>query len=873
MPLFAGDWLGPYEILGPIGKGGMGEVYRAKDTKLKREVAVKVLPQAFAHDSDRMARFQREAEVLASLNHPNIAHIYGIEELALVMELVPGETLKGPLPLETALNYARQIAEALEAAHEKRIVHRDLKPANIIVTPEGVVKVLDFGLAAVLRRAAHPEDSPTLTQATEPGIIMGTAAYMSPEQACGKAVDRQADIWSFGVVLFEMLTGKPLFGGETVAQTLADVLRAPIDLNRVPITTPAEIRELLRRCLNRDLRMRIHDIGDARVVLQEYSANPATEALPAPANRKPAWVAAAALMLFGSVAGFGWYRATRPVERPLVYLDVDLGPDVLLGSETGADVIISPDGARLVFVSKGRLFTRRLNQPKATELAGTEGANTPFFSPDGKWVAFFSSGKLKKLSVEGGLAITLCNAPNGKGGAWGEDHTIIATLSIVRGALMRIPDAGGAPQPLTKLTPEDYAHRWPQILPGGKAVLFTTSAVQGGFEAGNIEVVSLADRRRKTLHKGGTYGRYLPGSRGAGYLVYISKGRLFAVPFNPDTLEVNGTPAPVLEEVSYSPTSGEAQFDFSLDGTLVYPNGGANVTLQWLDGGGKLQQLPAKPGPYGQPSVSPDGKRVALSVASGSGFDIVTYDWQRDAMLKLTFGDGDFTHPAWSPDGRYVAFSGSSGIFWTRADGAGKPQRLTESKSLQWPGSFSPNGKRLAFSGFGAGTVDLLTVPIDSEGGGLRAGKPQGFLETTANELFPAFSPDGRWIAYQSLEEENFEIFVRAFPDTGGKWQISNGEAWFAIWSPNGRELFYRTKDQRIMVVSYTTKGDTFVPDKPRLWNSTRLADTNIYRNLDIHPDGKRFLALMPSEEHPRNQVTFLLNFSDEVRRRLATAK
>ena len=876
MSLSAGTRVGPYEILVPIGKGGMGEVYRAKDTKLKREVAVKVLPEAFAHDRERMARFQREAEVLASLNHPNIAHIYGIEERAIVMELVLGETIKGPLPLATAVNYATQMAEALEAAHEIGVVHRDFKPANIIVTSDGAVKVLDFGLAAVLRAAANPAGSPTLTQATEPGIVLGTAAYMSPEQACGIGVDRRADIWSFGVVLFEMLTGKSLFAGETPAQTLANVLRAPIELNCLPAATPPAIRELLRRCLNRDLRMRLHDIGDARVALQEYSAHPAAEIVQAPVNRASVWVAVVVLMLFGGVAGFGWYRATRPVERPLLHLDVDLGQDVLLGSETGVDVVISPDGARLVFVSKGRLFTRRLNQPKAVELAGAEGANTPFFSPDGKWVAFFSSGKLKKISVEGGPAITLCNAPNGKGGAWGQDHTIIATLSIVRGALMRIPDAGGTPQPLTELTPEEYAHRWPQILPGGQAVLFTTSAVQGGFEAGNIEVVSLVDRRRKTLHRGGTYGRYLRGSNVGGHLVYVSRGRLFAVPFDPDTLEVNGTPAPVLEEVLYSPTSGEAQFDFSLDGTLVYPNGSADVSLQWLDGGGKLQPLPVKPGPYGQPSLSPDGKRVALSVANGSGFDIVTYDWQRDAMLKLTFGDGDYTDPAWSPDGRYVAFSASSGIFWTRSDGAGKPRRLTESKSLQWPWSFSPNGKRLAFSQFGsgtAGTVDLLTVPIESKGDGLRAGKAEGFLETTANELYPAFSPDGRWIAYHSLEDENFEIFVRAFPDTGGKWQISNGDASFAIWSPNGRELFYRTKGQTVMVVSYTTRGDTFVPDKPRLWNSTRLADTNIYRNLDIHPDGKRFLALMPSEEHPRNQVTFLLNFSDEVRRRMETAK
>jgi Tol biopolymer transport system component len=323
-----------------------------------------------------------------------------------------------------------------------------------------------------------------------------------------------------------------------------------------------------------------------------------------------------------------------------------------------------------------------------------------------------------------------------------------------------------------------------------------------------------------------------------------------------------------------------AQFDFSLNGTLVYPNGGANgmVTLQWLDSTGKLQPLPAKPGAYGQPRLSPDGKLVALTVASGIGSDILIYDWQRDTMLKLTFGDGAFTQPAWSPDGRYVAFSANSGIYWTRADGAGKPQPLTQSKSAQWPWSFSSDGKRLAFVEFGSGSGDLWTVPVESEGGRLRAGKAEVFLQTPANEAFPAFSPDGRWIAYLYQSNEpgnsgNFEIYVRASPDEGGKWQISHSSGHFAIWSRNGHELFYRTPDQQIMVVSYTTKGDIFVPDKPRLWNSTRLADTNIFRNLDIHPDGKRFVALMPAEGHPKNQVTFLLNFSDEVRRRMATAK
>ena len=447
MPLSAGTRFGPYEILAPIGAGGMGEVYRAKDTRLKRDVALKVLPEAFASDPARMARFQREAEVLAALNHPNIAQVYGVEEHALIMELVEGDPLKGPLPLETALHYARQIADALEAAHEKGIVHRDLKPDNVMITPTGLVKVLDFGLAAVLQgpasSAVDPANSPTLTmRATEAGMIMGTAAYMSPEQASGKPVDKRADIWSFGVVLFEMLTGKSMFGSaETVSHILADVLRAPIDLGKLPAETPPVIRDLLRRCLDRDVRNRLRDIGEARVLIGKYLANPSSgsEASPQAGSQrhsKAPWVAAAAMGLIAAVAGAGWWYAARAVERPLVRLDVDLGPEVSLGSMYGADAIISPDGARLVFVSKSRLFTRRLSQPKPTELAGTEGASGPFFSPDGQWVAFFAGGKLKKISVEGGAAQALCDAPSARGGAWGEDHSIILTLSS-QGAFCR----------------------------------------------------------------------------------------------------------------------------------------------------------------------------------------------------------------------------------------------------------------------------------------------------------------------------------------------------------------------------------------------------------------------------------------------------
>jgi len=890
-----GNTLGHYQITSQLGKGGMGEVYQAKDQKLGRDIAIKVLPEEFAKNADRVARFQREAKLLASLNHPSIAAIYGLEESGgtnfLVLELVEGETLadqikRGPITVEDSLKLALQIAEALEAAHEKGVVHRDLKPANIKVTPDGKVKVLDFGLAKAFageQVEMNLSNSPTLSNAaTQQGLILGTAAYMSPEQARGEAVDKKADIWAFGVVLFEMLTGRGMFEGRTVSDTLAAVLMREPEWKRLPLNLHPRIRLLLERCLEKESRNRYGSISDARVDIQNALSDPSGVFVQPVTSLEPRmklrmmlpWTVTAILAVVLAIALWTLWPAKRSSEQPLVRLDVDLGPDVSLGPTYGTDAIISPDGNRLVFVWKSRLFTRRLDQPKATELAGTEGADEPFFSPDSQWVAFFANNKLKKISVEGGASIALCDMKTTPaGGSWGEDGNIIAALTYM-GPLSRIPSAGGAPTPVTELAQGEATHRWPQILPGGKAVLFTAHTSTGGFDRANIEVMSFKDHRRKTLQRGGTYSRYLP----SGHLVYINKGTLFAVPFDLDKLEVRGTPSPVLEEVASSTRYGSAQFDFSQGGTLVYRSGGAAgglVTLQWLDGTGKTQPLPAKPGLFTRPHLSPDGKLLALAVTSESGSDIWTYDWQRDAMTRLTFGGGSFSFPVWSPDGRYVAFQGDAGdMFWTRADGAGNPQPLTQSKKQQFPWSFSPDGRRLAFAeGNPRGPMDLWTVPVENQGSQLRAGKPEIFLQSSANAVFPAFSPDGRWIAYMSNDSGTMEIYVRAFPDRGGKWLVSNNGGVLAVWSRNGRELFYRTADQRIMVVTYTAKGDSFVVDKPHLWTEKRLADTSTIQNLDITPDGKRFVVLLPAEgmeeQKPQNHVTFLQNFFDELRRRV----
>jgi serine/threonine-protein kinase len=478
--------------------------------------------------------------------------------------------------------------------------------------------------------------------------------------------------------------------------------------------------------------------------------------------------------------------------------------------------------------------------------------------------------------VDGGTTITLCEAPYRLGGSWGEDGNIIAALNFP-GALSRIASSGGTPVPVTELDRgrREVTHRWPQVLPGGRTVLFTAHTARSGFDGANIEAISLKDHRRKTLVRGGTFGRYLP----SGHLIYVNNDTLFSVPFDPDRLEVKGTPAPVLDMVGYNPANGFAQLDFSQTGTLVYRTGGGGsevVTAQWLDAAGRTQPLLAKAGFYLHPHLSPDGQRLALTVTEGGNSNISVYEWQRDTMTRLTFGPTAPSLPVWTSDGRYILFQASGGMFWTRSDGAGKPQLLTLSNNAQFPYSFTADGKRLAFMEQNPETsYDLWTVPVQSDAGGLRAGKPEPFLQTPFDERHDSFSPDGRWMAYDSNESGSFQVYVRAFPDKGGKWQISNNSGLFPEWSRNGHELFFRTEDNQIMVASYTVKGDSFLADKPRVWSEKRLADVGLYRNYDLAPDGKRIAALMPAEapqaQQAQSHVIFLENFFDEVRRRTAT--
>jgi len=911
MPLSAGDKLGPYEILAKIGAGGMGEVYRARDPRLKREVAIKVLPETFTADPARMARFQREAEVLASLDHPNIGAIYGLVEAggtqALVLSLIDGPTLDeriatGALPLAEASAIAQQIIAALEYAHERGVIHRDLKPANVKITPDGAVKVLDFGLAKVLDDEFTPTsgvDSPTMTLGhTRAGVILGTAAYMSPEQAVGKTADRRSDIFSFGAVFYEMLTGRRAFTGDSGPEILVAVAKDDPDWSKLPASTPRSLRDLLARCLTKDRRQRMQAIGEARIAM-ERPPTAEMEAAPAPSQGQRAirlsylgWVAAAVFAI-AALALWAPWRSAQTIERPLVRLDVDLGADITLPppETSGNTVVISPDGMRLAYVatvSDGatRLFTRRLDQAKAAELPGTQGALGPFFSPDGQWIGFFAANKIDKISVEGGAVVPVGDAVGV--GSWGEDGNIYTNVGLA--GLFRIPSSGGSAAKLTDLeSGKEFVHADAQLLPGGKALLFTSYALPPGPDTANVEVFTFADRRRKVLVRGGVYGRYLPTASNTsskiGHLIYGSRGSLFAVPFDLERLELRGTALPVLDNVANDPQSGKPQVEVSGNGTVVYRTGSSAgsgmMTVQWVDRSGAAQPLLAKPGLYqGGATLSPDGKRLAMQVREGAVDQVWVYDWQRDASTKLTFSGGPYVSPIWSPDGRFIVTGSlATGMYWIRSDGSGQPQQLTQSKAIQAPWSFAPDGKRLAFTEIdlaGGQTPQIWIVSMEETGGQWKAGKPEQFLKTKSVDQFPQFSPDGRWLAYESNESGIFEVYVRPFPlpasGQGGKWTISTGGGQFPVWSRTGNELLYQAGDQ-VMAVSYAVKGETFVADKPRVW-IPKLGGAQIF---SLAPDGRRIAVVTPAQapEAPKadHQVIFLFNFFDELRRRVPLTK
>jgi serine/threonine-protein kinase len=906
-----------YRVESLLGAGGMGEVYLARDTRLERDVALKVLPELFAADPDRLARFEREARMLAALKHPNIGGIYGFEEAgsvrALVLELVEGETLadriaRGPLPVEEALGIGRQVADALVAAHEAGIVHRDLKPANIKITPSGSVKVLDFGLAKALDAEATRSDlslSPTLTSpvGTRLGIILGTAAYMSPEQARGKSVDKRTDLWAFGCVLYEMLTGRHAFDGDEVTDVIARIIERDVDFTVLPPRTPLPIRRLLRRSLEKDRSRRLADASDARLDIDEAvseapvdrsaDSGAGVDVEPLGWRRAVPWGVAAVGLLsaLGILALWAPWRSA-PLPRPL-RLSSELGVDASLLPDQGASAVLSPDGGLLAFIAQKntsdnpQLYVRRLDQLQPALLAGTDGARNPFFSPDGQWVAFFAGGKLKKIAVSGGATVTLCDAPNGRGGTWTEDGSIIfspnSTLNVT---LQRVPAAGGKPEPFSTLEKGEVTQRWPQVFPGGKAVLYTSAASTTAWEDANLVVQPLPAGARRVVIRGGYYGRYVP----SGHLVYVREGTMFAVPFDVDRLEVTGSPVPAIEGITSSPAAtGGAQFALGNNGTLVYLPGQSasnDAPISWMDRLGKTTALREMPANWSNPAFSPDGGRLAVDISDGKQTDVWVYDWVRDTLSRLTFDQTDDQRPVWTPDGQRIVFSSKRGdgqflnLYWQRADGTGDAVRLTESKTSQFASSWHPSGKFLAFLDMNPQTIsDLMILPMQGdESTGWRPGTPTVFLKTPFVESTPEFSPDGRWLAYLSNEAGRSDVYVRPFPGPGGKWQISTSAADDPMWSRTRPELFFAAAPGlRLMVAGYSVEGESFRADKPKLVSDTRFAvrPRPPSRDVALHPDGQRFaVAPLPDTNASArlDKVVFVFNFLDELRR-IAPAK
>ncbi|MDO8679401.1 MAG: protein kinase [Acidobacteriota bacterium] len=933
MALTPGTRLGSYEILSPLGAGGMGEVYRARDTKLGRDVAIKVLPDSFANDPERLARFQREAQVLASLNHPNIAHIHGLEESgpsqgsgqarvgALVMELVEGDDLsvliaRGPMPLTETLPIAKQIADALEAAHEQGIIHRDLKPANIKVRADGTVKVLDFGLAKALDPAASSSaeamNSPTLTvRATQMGLIIGTAAYMAPEQARGKAVDRRADIWAFGVVLYEMLTGRRAFKGEDISITLASVLKEDVSWQALPPDLPEPVRRLLRRCLEKDPKRRLRDIGEARLTLEDpASSEPATSepvaAATAPPAATPFWrraLPAVAVVVASALTGLAVWTATRPA--PAIPLPVQRYPITLPASapyvgENGGELAVSPDGMRLVYAGfdagKRVLYLRNLDQLEAQPIRGTDDAFNPFFSPDGEWIGFFTAagspaGKLKKVSVRGGPPLTLSDASIPTG-AWLADDTIVFTRSTgTVWSLFRVPAAGGLATNLTTPDPakKEVRHAWPEALPGGNDILLTISAT-GSFDDARIAVLSLATGSYHTVVEQGYHARYVPTwfaslkrpSRESGHLVYVLSGNLMAVPFNVKRLQATGPPVPIVEGVRGRSGTGDASFAVSRTGFLTYAPGttigGIQRTLVWVDRNGREEPIAVPTRTYTYPRLSPDGTRVALDIRDQEN-DIWVWDLARQNLTRLTFDPGSDISPVWTPDGRRIFFASqltgtTQHVFWQAADGTGQAERLVESPNQQLPQAVSPDGKRLLFRDTNPKTsVDVDMLSLDDR-------KVTPLLHTTFAEQNPEISPDGRWIAYESNESGVGQIYVRPFPGVdSGRWQVSIAGGTRPMWARSGRELFYVVSGDAVRMMAVPIQaGATFSAGNPRvLFEGRYVASSDrSARTYDVAADGQRFLMIKNAATDVATATgpsfIFVLNWFDELKR-LAPAK
>ena len=894
MALVKGSRVGSYEIQELLGKGGMGEVYRVRDTKLERDVAIKTLPQEFTSDPDRLARFTREAKVLASLNHPNIASIYGLETLdgapLLILELVEGETLaerltRGPIAVEESIQVAIDIATALEAAHDKGIVHRDLKPGNIKVTPDGKVKVLDFGLAKALGEAEPDStlsNSPTISHAaTLQGVILGTAAYMSPEQAKGRSVTRMADIWAFGCVLYEMLAGRPAFEGDDLSEILASVIKGTADFDRLPADLDPRVRRILRRCLDKDVTRRFRDIGDVRYELTEVLADPNRSSMPQPqavpsASRSArVWIAAA---LIGIVAGFaGWtLRTPSPPDPGTVHrFDFELPEGKGLRNDGRQMIAVSPDGSRFIFNATGGFHLRRMAASEATPIPGTEGIDlTPFFSPDGEWVGFYSltDRQLQKIPLTGGQAVLICNVQLPPFGvSWSTDNTILYGLPD---GVWRVSGTGGTPERIVDAQQGEQVDS-PQMLPGGEWVLFTSTRVRGPnrWDEGEIVAVSLQTKERKTLWRGGGDGRYVP----SGHLVYAFESVLYAVRFDLSRMQALGGQVAIVEGVrragNPSASTGTANYAFSDTGTLVYIPGSAGTarTLAFVDRNGAVQRLGVPPKAYLSPRVSPDETKIAVETEARGGNAIWVYDLAGASDIRQLTLKGNNQRPVWTRDSRRITFAsdqdGPMSIYSQLADGSGPTERLTtaEKGTEHWPESWSPDGGTLSFAlvrGQESGVWTLSTA----------AKSIKAFVDEPGSiQRSSTFSPDGKWIVYHSQEAGNTDIYAQPFP-TGPKKRITQDRRSNPAWPFGGNELFYTLGggQQQLFVRTASLQNGLEFSREQALPSMQYLTTGNGYRTYDVTPDGKRLLMILPdTATASRPKIGIVVNWFTELQERL----